>query len=102
MPKPGVRMLTDRRVSRAPKPAIVLLEIGAAYTARKGSSLRYTFGRDAIYMVTQLPPAVTTLSIVQVLGPRGVVLCYAVDLRPCDEVRTPEEDTSLPDEWRIK
>lgn len=92
MPKPGVRMLTDRRVSRAPKPAIVLLEIGAAYTARKGSSLRYTFERDAIYMVTQLPPAVTTLSIVQVLGPRGVVLCYAVDLRPCSPPKFEDEE----------
>jgi hypothetical protein len=35
---------------------------------------------------------VTTSSIVQVLGPRGVVLCYAVDLRPCEEVRLEDEE----------
>jgi len=35
---------------------------------------------------------VTTSSIVQVLGPRGIALCNAVDLRPCDEVRLEEEE----------
>ena len=44
MPKSGVRMLTDRPASRKPKGPIVKLEIGAAYTARKGSNLRYMFG----------------------------------------------------------
>ena len=102
MPKPGVRMLTGRRVARAPKPATLLLELGKAYTARKGSNLRYMFGAGAIYMVTQLPSPVTTTSIVQVLGPRGVVLCYATDLRPCDEVRTPEEVDDIGDEWRVE
>ena len=91
MPKPGVRMLADRPVSRMPKLPIVKLELGKAYTARKGSSLRWQFGHDAVYMVTQLPPVVNTSSIVQVLGPRGVAMVYAVDLRPCEEVRLEEE-----------
>jgi hypothetical protein len=43
-------------------------------------------------MVTQLPPVVTTSSVVQVLGPRGVALCNASDLRPCEEVRLEEEE----------
>jgi hypothetical protein len=43
-------------------------------------------------MVTQLPPVVTTSSIVQVLGPRGVVLCYSTDLRPCEAVRLEDEE----------
>jgi len=102
MPKSGVRMLTDRPTSRKPKGPIVKLELGKAYTARKGSNLRYMFGAGAIYMVTQLPSPVTTTSIVQVLGPRGVVLCYATDLRPCDEVRTPEEVDDIGDEWRVE
>ena len=59
---------------------------------KKGSYLRIQFGTDAIYMVTQLPPVVTTTSIVQVLGPRGVALCNAVDLRPCEEVRLEDEE----------
>ncbi len=92
MPKPGVRMLADRPVSRKPKGPIVRLELGKAYTARKGSYLRVQFGSDAIYMVTQLPPVVTTTSVVQVLGPRGVALCNASDLRPCEEVRLEEEE----------
>jgi len=91
MPKPGVRMLADRSIPRRTGP-IVKLELGKAYTARKGSSLRIMFGPEAVYMVTQLPPVVTTASIVQVLGPRGVALCNAVDLRPCDEVRMDDEE----------
>ena len=91
MPKPGVRMLTDRPVSRKPKGPIVKLEVGKAYTARKGSYLRIQFGTDAIYMVTQLPPVVMTTSIVQVLGPCGVALCNAADLRPCSEPTFEEE-----------
>jgi hypothetical protein len=92
MPKPGVRMVADRPKRKAPSLPIVKLELGKAYTARKGSNLRWQFGTDAIYMVTALPPVVTTSSIVQVLGPRGVVLCYAVDLRPCEEVRLEDEE----------
>jgi len=92
MPKPGVRMLAERPVSTKPKLPIVKLELGKAYTARKGSSLRWQFGHDAVYMVTQLPPKVTTESFVQVLGPRGVVVCSAVDLRPCEEVRLEDEE----------
>jgi hypothetical protein len=85
-------MLTDRPVARKKQGPPVRLEVGKAYTARKGSWLRVQFGLDAIYMVTQLPPVVTTSSIVQVLGPRGIALCNAVDLRPCDEVRLEEEE----------
>lgn len=92
MPKPGVRMLTDHPVARRKQGPTVRLEVGKAYTARKGSWLRVQFGTDAIYMVTQLPPVVTTASVVQVLGPRGVALCNAIDLRPCDEVRLEEEE----------
>ena len=92
MPKPGVRMLVERPVAKRNQGPIVRLEVGKAYTARKGSYLRVQFGTDAIYMVTQLPPVVTTASVVQVLGPRGVALCNAIDLRPCDEVRLEEED----------
>jgi hypothetical protein len=85
-------MLADRPVSTKPKGPIVKLELGKAYTARKGSYLRFQFGTDAIYMVTQLPPVVTTSSVVQVLGPRGIALCNAIDLRPCEEVRLEEEE----------
>ena len=92
MPKPGVRMLVDRPRARKKQGPTVRLEVGKAYTARKGSSLRMQFGIDAVYMVTQLPPLVTTASIVQVLGPRGVALCNAADLRPCDEVNFEEEE----------
>ena len=91
MPKPGVRMLVDRPVSTKPRLPLVKLELGKAYTAKKGSNLRMQFGPDAIYMVTQLPPIVNVASIVQVLGPRGVAMVYASDLRPCDEVRLDEE-----------
>lgn len=92
MPKPGVRMMVDRPVAKARTGPIVKLEVGKAYTARKGSYLRVQYGPDAIYMVTQLPPVVTTTSVVQVLGPRGVALCNASDLRPCEEVRFEEEE----------
>ena len=92
MPKPGVRMLADRPAARKRTGPLVKLELGKAYTDRKGSYLRVQFGPDAIYMVTQLPPVVTTTSIVQVLGPRGVALCNAVDLRPCEEVRLEDEE----------
>jgi hypothetical protein len=91
MPKPGVRMMMDNPKRSPRRGPIVKLELGKAYTARKGSFLRVQFGTDAIYMVTQLPPVVTTTSIVQVLGPRGVALCNAVDLRPCDEIRLEDE-----------
>ena len=90
MPKPRVRMLVERPATTKPKGPIVRLEVGRAYTARKGSYLRVQYGPDAVYMVTQLPPVVTTSSIVQVLSPRGVALCNAVDLRPCEEVRLEE------------
>ena len=93
MPKPGVRMTTDRQVAKARRGPIIPLELGKAYTARKGSPLRIQWGTDAIYMVTKLPlGSVTTVSIVQVLGPCGVVLCYAADLRPCEEVRLEDEE----------
>lgn len=91
MPKPGVRMLADRPAKRRTGP-IVKLELGKAYTARKGSWLRTQFGVDAVYMVTALPPGpLTTSSYVQVLGPRGVALVPAIDLRPCEEVRLEDE-----------
>lgn len=92
MRKPGVRMMVDRPVARRRVSPIVKLELGKAYTARKGSFLRVQFGFDAVYMVTQLPPKVTTESFVQVLGPRGVVVCSAADLRPCEEVRLEDEE----------
>ena len=93
MPKPGVRMTTDRQVAKVRRPPAVRLELGKAYTARKGSPLRIHWGTDAIYMVTKLPLGpVTTVSIVQVLGPCGVALCCAADLRPCDEVRLEDEE----------
>ena len=91
MPKPGIRMMTDTPAAKKRTGPIVRLEVGKAYTARKGSYLRVQYGPDAVYMVTQLPPVVTTSSIVQVLSPRGVALCNAVDLRPCEEVRLEEE-----------
>jgi hypothetical protein len=92
MPKPGIRMMTDSPRPKKRTGPIVRLEVGKAYTARKGSYLRVQFGTDAIYMVTQLPPVVTTSSIVQVLSPRGVALCNAADLRPCDEFRLEDEE----------
>jgi hypothetical protein len=92
MPKPGIRMMTDLPRPKKRTGPIVRLEVGKAYTARKGSWLRVQFGLDAIYMVTQLPPVVTTASIVQVLSPRGVALCNAADLRPCDEFRLEDEE----------
>ena len=92
MPKPGVRMTTDRQVAKARRGPIIPLELGKAYTARKGSYLRVQYGPDAVYMVTQLPPVVTMGSVVQVLGPRGVALCNAGDLRPCEEVRLEDEE----------
>lgn len=92
MPKPGIRMMTDLPRPKKRTGPIVRLEVGKAYTARKGSYLRVQFGVDAVYMVTQLPPVVTVTSIVQVLSPRGVTLCNAADLRPCDELRLEDEE----------
>ena len=93
MPKPGGRMLADRPAAKRRTGPIVKLELGKAYTARKGSPLRIQWGTDAIYMVTKLPlGSVTTVSIVQVLGPCGVVLCYAADLRPCSPPKFEDED----------
>lgn len=93
MPKPGVRMTTDRQVAKARRGPIVRLELGKAYTARKGCPLRIQWGTDAIYMVTKLPLGpVTTVSIVQVLGPCGVVLCCAADLRPCSPPKFEDEE----------
>ena len=92
MRRSGVRMLADRPNAKRRKEPIIPLVLGKAYTARKGSSLRIRFGPEAIYMVTALPPIVTLSSIVQVLGPTGVSLCCASDLRPCDEVRLEDED----------
>lgn len=92
MPKPGIRMVADRPKRKGPTGPIVRLVLGKAYTARKGSWLRVQFGVDAVYMVTQLPPVVTINAIVQVLGPRGVALCNAGDLRPCDEVHLEDEE----------
>jgi hypothetical protein len=92
MPKPGIRMMMDKPAAKKRTGPIVRLEVGKAYTARKGSYLRVQYGPDAIYMVTQLPPVVTISSIVQVLSPRGVALCNAGDLRPCEEVRLEDEE----------
>lgn len=92
MPKPGVRMVADRPKRKSPTGPIVRLEVGKAYTARKGSWLRVQYGIDAVYMVTQLPPVVTIGSVVQVLSPRGVALCNAGDLRPCEEIRLEDEE----------
>lgn len=91
MPKPGIRMMTDLPRPKGRTGPIVRLEVGKAYTARKDSYLRVQYGPDAIYMVTQLPPIVMVNSVVQVLSPRGVALCNAGDLRPCEEVRLDDE-----------
>lgn len=92
MPKPGIRMMTDKPTAKKQTGPIVRLEVGKAYTARKGSYLRVQYGPDAIYMVTQLPPIVMVNSVVQVLSPRGIALCNASDLRPCAEVRLEDEE----------
>ena len=92
MPKPGVRMMVDRPVAKARTGPIVKLEVGKAYTARKGSYLRFQYGPEAVYMVTQLPPVVMMGAVVQVLSPRGIALCNAGDLRPCEEVRLEDEE----------
>lgn len=93
MRKPGIRMMADRPALKRKTGPIVRLELGKAYTARKGSWLRVQYGIEAVYMVTQLPPGPLKVgSFVQVLGPRGVLICDAIDLRPCEEVRLDEED----------
>ena len=91
MPKPGVRMVGSRPERRQSQGPVLRIELGKAYTARKGSPLRWQFGHDAVYMVTQLPPVVYKSTIIQVLGPRGVAMVYAADLRPCEEVVLEEE-----------
>jgi len=91
MPKPGVRMTTDRPVARKSVGPIVKLELGKAYTARKGSPLRIQWGPLAVYMVVHLPQVVSRTAIVHVLGPCGITLCYAADLRPCNEPKFEEE-----------
>jgi hypothetical protein len=79
-------MMMDVPARKAKTGPIVRLEVGKAYTARKGSYLRVQYGPEAVYMVTQVPPLITMASIVQVLSPRGVALCNAGDLRPVAEI----------------
>jgi hypothetical protein len=84
-------MLTDRPAPKSKPGPIVKLEVGKAYTARKGSYLRVQYGPEAVYMVTQVPRIIQVGSIVQVLGPRGVALCNAGDLRPVAEINLEDE-----------
>jgi hypothetical protein len=79
-------MMMDAPARKPKTGPIVRLEVGKAYTARKGSWLRVQYGHEAVYMVTQLPPVVMMGSIVQVLSPRGIALCNAGDLRPVAEI----------------
>lgn len=83
---PGVRMVGERPAARSSGPVRRLpIVVGKAYTARKGSYLRVQFGPGAVYMVLAAPPIVTHRSVIQVLGPRGMTLCNATDLRPCED-----------------
>ena len=70
--------------SRKPvKPArLMTLVVGNAYFARKGSATRIQWGNQSVFMVLEIPQRCTTASIIKVLGPNGMLLIIAGDLRP--------------------
>lgn len=71
-----------RPAKPAIKPRLMNLQVGAAYVSAKGTSLRMMWGRDPIFMVIEVPPRCTTVSVVKVIGPNGLLLVTAGELRP--------------------
>jgi len=61
---------------------LMLLVVGNAYVARKGSTTRMMWGNQSVFMVLEVPQRCTTASIIKVLGPSGMLLIEAGDLRP--------------------
>ena len=94
------RLKDKRRILGGPRPAkpaikprLMNLKIGAAYVSAKGTSLRMRWGRDPVFMVLEVPERCTSLSIVKVIGPNGLLLVTAGELRPAVDTSETAEAT---------
>jgi len=86
-----MRRAKDKRriLGGAPRPAksavpprLMRLVVGAAYVSAKATGLRAVWGNQAVFMVLEVPARCTTHSVVKALGPNGMILMTAGDLRP--------------------
>ena len=66
----------------AARARLMLLVVGNAYVTRKGSATRMMWGSQSVFVVLKVPQRCTTASIINVLGPNGMLLIEAGDLRP--------------------
>ena len=73
---------TPRPAKPAVPPRLMRLVVGAAYVSAKATGLRTVWGNQAVFMVLEVPPRCTTHSVVKVLGPNGMLLVTAGELRP--------------------
>ena len=77
-----------------PKPArLMTLVVGNAYFSRKGSATRMQWGNQSVFMVLEVPARCTTVSIIKVLGPNGLLFISAGDLRPAVDTSEATEVT---------